>query len=556
MRINFSIYMKATLLKIIFCLFLLVQLSNLHAQNFTHQASAIEFLDRMAQKGNIVFNDLMKPVDRTTVYNLLAQLQNKSNLLPIEKKEIAFYMSLYKFDNLNDTSISSKSNNYKFSYLHKNISYDPHVFTYTDKDFRVMADPVFETSFKTFSKHSVLTSTGFQIMGYAGKRVGFQISFRDINETGDIDSLRTENTLPGFNKKQTTSTNLLNYAQLNATLSYRFNKGMITFGQDQHVLGYGKMGNIVLSDKAPSYPFIQLQYQPTPWIKFNYMHAWLQSGVLDTKQTYSLDNTVYGGQREFFIAKFLATHYIEIFPMKGLSINVGESIVYTDHLEPAYLVPISFFKAYDNSKFGDKITTGANGQFFAGVSSRNQIPKTHLYAQAFIDEIRAGSIFNETKSRNQFAYQLGASVTDVYFPTLTLSTEYARINPFVYRNFIPAQNYTHSSYPLGDWMGSNADRIYLSAQYKPMPTISVKTFYMHMAKGGQGSVEQQYFGQPQLKFGYDPIYKITQIGLEAYYELFNNLQLRLSHIRTAQWLNLQKGTSNTITSIGIIWSQF
>ena len=88
MRINFSIYMKATLLKIIFCLFLLVQLSNLHAQNFTHQASAIEFLDRMAQKGNIEFNDLMKPVDRTTVYNLLAQLQNKSNLLPIEKKEI------------------------------------------------------------------------------------------------------------------------------------------------------------------------------------------------------------------------------------------------------------------------------------------------------------------------------------------------------------------------------------------------------------------------------------------------------------------------------------
>ena len=277
MRINFSIYMKATLLKIIFCLFLLVQLSNLHAQNFTHQASAIEFLDRMAQKGNIVFNDLMKPVDRTTVYNLLAQLQNKSNLLPIEKKEIAFYLALYKFDNLNDTSISSKSNNYKFSYLHKNISYDPHVFTYTDKDFRVMADPVFETSFKTFSKHSVLTSTGFQIMGYAGKRVGFQISFRDINETGDIDSLRIENTLPGFNKKQTTSTNLLNYAQLNATLSYRFNKGMITFGQDQHVIGYGKMGNIVLSDKAPSYPFVQLQYQPTPWIKFNYMHAWYKA---------------------------------------------------------------------------------------------------------------------------------------------------------------------------------------------------------------------------------------------------------------------------------------
>jgi hypothetical protein len=55
-----------------------------------------------------------------------------------------------KFDNVNDTSISSKRNDHPFSYLHKNITYGPHVFTYTDKDFRVMADPVFETSFKTF----------------------------------------------------------------------------------------------------------------------------------------------------------------------------------------------------------------------------------------------------------------------------------------------------------------------------------------------------------------------------------------------------------------------
>jgi hypothetical protein len=155
--------MKSTLLKLFFCGFLFLQLSNLHAQNFTHQASVVEFLDRMAQKGNIVFNDLMKPVDRTVVYNLLAQLQNKNNLLPIEKKELAFYINLYKFDNVNDTSISSKNNGNQFSYLHKNITYGPHVFTYTDKDFRVMADPVFETSFKTFSKNSVLTSTGFQI---------------------------------------------------------------------------------------------------------------------------------------------------------------------------------------------------------------------------------------------------------------------------------------------------------------------------------------------------------------------------------------------------------
>ena len=558
MRINFSIYMKATLLKIIFCLFLLVQLSNLHAQNFTHQASAIEFLDRMAQKGNIVFNDLMKPVDRTTVYNLLAQLQNKSDLLPIEKKEIAFYMSLYKFDNLNDTSISSKSNNYKFSYLHKNISYDPHVFTYTDKDFRIMADPVLETSINTFSKNSFLTSTGFQIMGYAEKRIGFQLSFRDVNETGNFDSTRTDNNLTGINRKTTTSSNLLNYAQFNATASYRFNKGMFTIGQDQHVLGYGKMGNIVLSDKAPSYPFVRMQYQPNAWLKFSYMHAWLQSGVINTTKTYGLLNTVYGGARVQYVPKFLATHFIEITPIKGLSINVGESIVYTDNLELPYLVPISFFKAYDNSKFGDNISAGANGQIFMGFSSRNQIPKTHLYGQLFIDEIRVGSMFNETQSRNQWAYQLGATVTDVYLPTLTFNAEYTRINPFVYRNFIPAQNYSSANYSLGDWMGANADRLVFSANYKLKANMSLKTYLALMTKGEQGTIEEQYFGSPQLPFGYNKLYNRTLLGLEYKYEVFNNLSLIINCIQLNQKPALLTTVDNhsTALSIGICWNKF
>lgn len=548
--------MKSTLLKIFFCGFLFLQLSNLHAQNFTHQASVVEFLDRMAQKGNIVFNNFMKPVDRTQVYHLLEKLQTNPNLLAIEKQEVSFYIALYKFDNINLNPVSSKEIQPNFSYLNKNIQYQPHAFVYTDKDFRVMADPVIEFTKQTYSKHSSINSTGFQIMGYAGKRIGFQFSVRDINEKGDYDSTRIENNLPGFNRKPTTSNNLLNYSQMNATISYRLNKGMITAGQDKNVIGFGQMGNIVLSDKAPSYPFVRLQYQPTSWIKFNYMHAWLQSGVLDSTKSYGLGNTVYGGKRLIYVPKFMATHFIELMPMRGLSFNIGESIVYTDNIELPFIIPISFFKAYDNSRFGDNISSGANGQIFMGFSSRNQLPKTHLYGQLFIDEIRAESIFNQSKSRNQWAYQLGASVTDFYLPTMTLTAEFTRVNPFVYRNFIPAQNYTSAGFSLGDWMGSNANRIYLAAQYKPKAKLSVKTYYMLMDKGGPGTIQDQYFGSPQLKYGYDPIYKRTELGLEAYYELYNNVQFKFSHINNAYLYRLQKGTSYTVTSLGFIWANF
>ena len=86
--------MKQYLLKIFFYFFFVLACSNLRAQNFSHQPSVIDFLDRMAQKGKIVFNDFMKPVDRTQVYHLLEQLQSNPNLLAIEKQEVSFYIAL------------------------------------------------------------------------------------------------------------------------------------------------------------------------------------------------------------------------------------------------------------------------------------------------------------------------------------------------------------------------------------------------------------------------------------------------------------------------------
>jgi hypothetical protein len=104
-----------------------------------------------------------------------------------------------------------------------------------------------------------------------------------------------------------------------------------------------KYGNKVMSDKAPAYPFYALNYQPSSWLKFNYMHAWLESGVLDTRATYDLNNKVYGGVRQQYLPKFFATHSVEIAPMKGLKLNLGESIMYSENLQLAYMLPVTFF---------------------------------------------------------------------------------------------------------------------------------------------------------------------------------------------------------------------
>ena len=370
------------------------------------------------------------------------------------------------------------------------------------------------------------------------------------------DSLRMDNELPGFVRKETTNPKILNYSQMNATLSYRLNKGMITVGQDQHVMGYGRYGNIVLSNKAPAYPFYALNYQPSSWLKFNYMHAWLESGVLDTRASYDLNNKVYGGVRQQYLPKFFATHSVEIAAMKGLKINLGESIMYSENLQLAYMLPVTFFKAFDNQKFADNILTGSNGQFFFGFSSRNQLRNTHLYGQWMIDEIRLSTAFNSGKSRNQLGYQLGASVTDLFLTYLTFNAEYTRLNPFMYRNFIAAQNYSNANYSLGDWMGSNADRIYLSAKYHPKANLSIEAFAFMMSKNGQGSIEAQYFAMPQPKFGFEPQYKRNRFGLNAQYEVWNNLILNCSFANTYQKPTIGNGKWFSDASLGICWNKF
>ena len=551
------------IVKIVFCILLLQtmmpSITPLSGQVQSHQSTVIDFLSRMAQKGKIEFNDFIKPVDRKIIFQKLEDLQAQKDLSAIEQNELQFFIAGFALENPSIKTIGKSVSPQFFliKQLKSNPTIQQHLITYKDNDFGIIVDPVGNfTMQKRNGKTNIIQGSGFQLAGYAGKRIGFQLSIMDINEQGRYDSLRMDNELPGFVRKETTNPKILNYSQMNATLSYRLNKGMITVGQDQHVMGYGRYGNIVLSDKAPAYPFYALNYQPSSWLKFNYMHAWLESGVLDTRASYDLNNKVYGGVRQQYLPKFFATHSVEIAAMKGLKINLGESIMYSENLQLAYMLPVTFFKAFDNQKFADNILTGSNGQFFFGFSSRNQLRNTHLYGQWMIDEIRLSTAFNSGKSRNQLGYQLGASVTDLFLTYLTFNAEYTRLNPFMYRNFIAAQNYSNANYSLGDWMGSNADRIYLSAKYHPKANLSIEAFAFMMSKNGQGSIEAQYFAMPQPKFGFDPQYKRNRFGLNAQYEVWNNLILNCSFANTYQKPTIGNGKWFSDASLGICWNKF
>jgi hypothetical protein len=149
----------------------------------------------------------------------------------------------------------------------------------------------------------------------------------------------------------------------------------------------------------------------------------------------------------------------------------------------------------------------------------------HLYAQLFIDEIRASKIFDARERRNQLGYAIGINRTDLFIHYLTAGIEYSRVNPFVYNNLIPTQTYESHSYPLGDWMGNNADRLYLFLHYTPLPKLKIKAWHQQVRKGAAGTLEQQYFQIPQPRFLFTKLFDFDETGVSANYEWLNKLIL-------------------------------
>ena len=492
------------------------------------------YLARMAQKGFVQLNDIIQPIERTKIANALFQLtQQRASLTNIELKELEFYLQEYNQDLIADSLIKNE-----IGFFVKDAYKRPRMFFIHTKDFTMNLDPNVSTNFIVGGGQNITqVSNGLNLWGKVGKKWGYQLMYRDVTELGTVRDFYTVNKLD-FRRQETKTGIILvglnddrkiNHSDIRATINYSFKNGSISFGKDQIVWGYGENGRIVLSDRAPSFPLIRFDYNPVKWLRFNYFHGWLNSEIVDSTKTYPTYNGgVSGDIRIINRQKFIASHTLQFNLKKGLDLAIGESIIYSDQLDPGFLIPINLFKIYDNNKSNYSINAGSNGQYFLQLSSRNQIKNTHLYGSLFIDEIRLASIFNKPKSRNQLGYTIGGSVTDYFTPYLTLGAEYTRVNPFVYNNLIPAQTYTQFNYPLGDWMGSNFHRKMIFARYNYLPKLKFYTRFQFMNKGGEGSVYDQYNAEPQPRFLSNYQQTRNDFFFQTSYEWINNCYLRAS----------------------------
>ena len=521
-----------------------------------------KFLGRMAQKGVIKFSDNIRPVSRKYIAEKLEELQkseagpalrggsqkSEGMLNVLEREELEFYLKDFglersmlsynseirnpkseidQIDTFDDTLLRNDDLAYRQAGS-KLFGYDEYgrwrLFSYSSDLFKVNVSPIIGVEMGTNDgTKQTHTWNGVSMYGYLTDKIGFNFYFRDNDESGDNISWSKAFTPQTGVVVAKGSSNSIQYSEVHANISTDWPWGEFTIGKDFINWGYGESGLLVLSDKAPSFPFIRLDIHPTDWLRFNYVHAWLSSNVIDSVSSYPTYRN--GITRDVFRNKFLASHTLTLTPLKGLDVSLGESIVYSDKLEISYLMPIMFFRLADHYLSNGNNDAGSNSQFFLGVSSKNNIKNTHIYGTWFIDEITASGLFDSQKQRNQFGFTLGASVTDLPIDNLTLTAEYTRINPFVYSHYIPTQTYESSSYLMGHWMGYNADLIYASLNYRFIRGLQATVWGEYIRKGGAGIVDQQY-QQPQPEFLFGLRNNYTYLGLDIKYEIMHELFVR------------------------------
>jgi hypothetical protein len=485
-----------------------------------------QYLSRLSQKSVIVFDDQVRPVSRKYIAQKLIEASERSNqLTSLEKEELEFYSRDFKFefDMVSDINLDSS----QITIVGNDEGDRLRLFSYRNNFFSLNLSPIL--GIKAGSRdNEKLTHfwNGIYTYGYIDKYVGFSFDFRDNTETGNtIDKTKDFSPVTGVEAKSSLTVpnyalDKMEYSESKAVLATDWSWGSLAVGKDFIEWGYSESGLLVLSQKPPSYGFIRLDINPVDWLRFNYVHGWLSSSVIDSNSIfYNSAGTI----SYSFINKYIATHSLIITPVSGLDLSIGESIIYDEELEFLYLIPIMFFRLADHQISEQSNSAGGNAQFFLGVSSKGQIKNTHLYGTLFIDEISLNGLFDPETQRYQMGFTLGGSVTDLPIENLTAKIEYTKIYPSVYEHYIQTSDYKSSDYILGHWMGQNGDLIYASLNYRVLRGLQASVWGQYIRKGDDINVQQQYNTIPQPPFLFGLRNNYGYLGAEIKYEYTHEL---------------------------------
>ncbi len=499
------------------------------------------FLDKQAEKGIITFFDDVRPITREKIVRHLLRLSyNLDKLTPIEKEQLELFKKEYAFEiKFIEKDTTKIDEFFKFG-----VNDRFNVYKYYDKNFTFDIDPIFQMKYDLLQEN-YLQYGGIKFKGRISDFVGFYFSYRDFMENGkNIDVYKYFTSTTGVKNHRATLNKHSEYSETRGGITLGWNWGNFTFAKDWLNIGSSYQSSVILSDKTPSFPHIRLGIEPVKWFKYNFVHAWLDSQLIDstTIRYTGVESDVLDRSQSFSRRfKYYVAHTFSFQPFNNWWLTFGESIIYGDRLEPIYFIPL-FFRLADHYNSIDGADTGDNAQIFFNTSYRWTDIKSKFYISIFIDELSIKDLFSGGPNAQVYAMTLGDRFENPFWKNSTLTLEYNAIRPYSYMNADPLHQYTSSDYQLGHWIGSNATQLYFSFEQYFTRAIKLEAFVQFIQKGSKEDINDYYNRKTETyKLLFGDISRFTELGgsisYNPYHEFFIDIDYNYIATSTNRFIN-------------------
>jgi hypothetical protein len=401
--------------------------------------------------------------------------------------------------------------------------YNEDLFFYRDTLFSFRLRPLL--SYEMYSNEAGTESwrrSGLAFTATAGRHWGFWGSLEDNAESLRLAEDEYLTRRPGGNFKWTGQGG--EYSEARAGLSYAWDWGNVMMAKDHIRWGSGYHGSSILSGRTPSFPWLGLYLAPVKWLEFQYFHGWLISEVIDSSRTAWYTNAFGKERREHYFGKYIAANLFTLKPWKQLHFSFGNSIVYSDDLPRfTYFIPFLFFKSVDHTLSGaGSNRVGQNAQMFFDIQTW-QFGWLHAYTSLFVDEVSLGNFWDREKQSNHLGMKIGLAVYDLPVAGLRSVAEYTRNLPMAYRHNTPVTTFESNRYNLGHYLSDNADELYLSLRWAPLPFARLEASYTLWRKGPDYTAEGT--ARTGLPFMEEEVLRMQEYKLQASYRILAHLKL-------------------------------
>lgn len=438
-----------------------------------------DFLDELSNDGVIQVRTVTKPYSRMFVAQKLVEALNQTDKLnKRQREELRFFLNEFalELNRLPDARLTLKKT--EQSVL---AGWQP-AFSYRDSLFRARITPILGMTVM-HNDNGTITKRwyGAELQTTIGKHLTVYASLRDISIDGDLLAKPGYlNDYPGYEYKESAKGG--DYSDMRGGIKWANAWASIGLVKDHVIWGDNYHGSNILSGRTPSFPMITLSLKPVKWFELQYLHGWLVSNVTDSSRYY-MDNA--DAKKYRMANKFIAANMLTFTPVAKLNISVGNSIIYgEDQVQPAYLIPVAFYKSIDHSLTKGLSLENQNSQIFMNISSRN-IRHLHLYTSVFADEISMDRFKPSVKQKNPISYKLGANLTNFPIENLSVTGEYTRTSIIVYKHSIPSLTWASNGYNLGSYLGDNSQEIYLALNYKPIRGLDLSVSMVDAKHGNE-----------------------------------------------------------------------